>query len=186
VSGPVRLRCAHNAALVRSQCRPSAVSVRSSFGRGAVTVLSLCCQRLQMLRRQRARARQQWARSGEQVVMRRRQKTRIPIPVHCAGMGTMEFCEARNPENFGLERETGFEPATHCLGSNCATTAPLPRNTSILPHKQPPVKCPCKVCVTTGSASQAPIQAHAEGSEVALANHERRIGTTCPACIACM
>src|SRR5690242_13909958 len=25
------------------------------------------------------------------------------------------------------ERETGFEPATHCLGSNCATTAPLPR-----------------------------------------------------------
>ena|GEM_PF-6427673 len=26
----------------------------------------------------------------------------------------------------GLERETGFEPATHCLGSNCATTAPLP------------------------------------------------------------
>ena len=25
-----------------------------------------------------------------------------------------------------LERETGFEPATLCLGSKCATVAPLP------------------------------------------------------------
>ena len=72
-----------------------------------------------------------------------------------------------------LERETGFEPATHCLGSNCATTAPLPQNTSILPHKQPPVKYPQEVSVnigssgSSGSAGAAPVQVHAEGSVVA-------------------
>ena len=69
-----------------------------------------------------------------------------------------------------LERETGFEPATHCLGSNCATTAPLPQNTSILPHKQPPVKYPREVSAnigSAGSAGAASVQAYAEGNVVA-------------------
>ncbi len=31
-----------------------------------------------------------------------------------------------------LERETGFEPATLCLGSKCATVAPLPLGVSAI------------------------------------------------------
>src|SRR5262249_43133051 len=42
-----------------------------------------------------------------------------------------------------LERETGFEPATHCLGSNCAATAPLPRAHPIIPSYTGKVKRAC-------------------------------------------
>ena len=41
-----------------------------------------------------------------------------------------------------LERETGFEPATHCLGSNCATTAPLPRDPTSIRNRALKVKPP--------------------------------------------
>ena len=89
-----------------------------------------------------------------------------------------------------LERETGFEPATHCLGSNCATTAPLPRNTPIVPHNQPLVKWPRKVPVALAGlerAQRAWMVAHAGGSEETLeASHGRRIGTTWAACMAWM
>ena len=48
---------------VPSECGPNAVTVRSLFGYCAATVLPLCCQRLQAMRRQRARARQKRDRS---------------------------------------------------------------------------------------------------------------------------
>ena len=56
-----------------------------------------------------------------------------------------------------MERETGFEPATHCLGSNCATTAPLPRDSSILPQNQPLVKgspIACNLAAIHNAASE--------------------------------
>ena len=39
---------------------------------------------------------------------------------------SLTLIEASGTSKLGLERETGFEPATDGLGSRCATTALLP------------------------------------------------------------
>ncbi len=39
-----------------------------------------------------------------------------------------------------LERETGFEPAALCLGSKCATIAPLPLRSEV-DYSKPPQVC---------------------------------------------
>ena len=70
-----------------------------------------------------------------------------------------------SPRSKALERETGFEPAALCLGSRCATIAPLP-------HHLRPANCSsfCGACQAGFTAWQGHINT---GRLAGFAQHKR-------------
>ena len=119
-------QCAHDALTMVPSLDRSAVRMRSECGHCAVLVRLLCCHCAATVLpatagdaategKSETEARQKRDRSGK--TGSEKHESPYPLNMLAWGLRTMDFCDARNPEKFGLERETGFEPATHCLGT---------------------------------------------------------------------